>query len=291
MPGLERHVLDRFEQEPRHVHLDVSVAPGPRLLRGDGQRVLDLLRIVRVNLTFDAVLQRRNDRPAIGVVLRVGGERHEQVHRQPNGEPANLNVALLHDVQQADLNARGQVGQLVEAEHAPVGARDDAVVDHLFARVVQAQVGRLDRIDIADQVRHRDVRRGQLLVITLVAVHPFDGGFVAVLFDELLGGARRGGQRVLIEGIPRQHGNMLVEQLGQLTGDARLGLTAQTQQDEVVPGQQGVDDLRNDGLVESDDPRKQGAAGLKRRDEIAADLFLDGNRLIPAFSERPNGVG
>ena len=47
-------------------------------------------------------------------------------------EAADLQVALLEDVEEADLDARREVGQLVDGEDAAVGARDDAEVDDLL---------------------------------------------------------------------------------------------------------------------------------------------------------------
>ncbi len=91
--------------------------------------VLERARIVGANLGAEAILQRRDDAPAIGVVLRVGAGDHEDVQRQANLVAANLYVALFHDVEQTDLDALGEVGQLVDAEDATIGARDQTVVD------------------------------------------------------------------------------------------------------------------------------------------------------------------
>ena len=68
-------------------------------------------------------------RPRTGVVLRVGRGDDEQVERQADREAADLDVALLEDVEQADLDPLGEVGQLVDRDDAAVGARDEAVVE------------------------------------------------------------------------------------------------------------------------------------------------------------------
>ena len=60
---------------------------------------VSLQRIVRVDHRADAVLERRNDLPARGVVLRIGGEDHQHVKRKTNVKAANLDVLLLHDVE------------------------------------------------------------------------------------------------------------------------------------------------------------------------------------------------
>ena len=85
---------------------------------------LDRVRVVRPDLRAEAVLERRDDAAAAGVVLRVGAGDDEQVERQAQRVAAHLDVALLEDVEQADLDALGEVGQLVEREDAAIGARD-----------------------------------------------------------------------------------------------------------------------------------------------------------------------
>ncbi len=85
-------------------------------------------RIVGADFAADAVLQRRDDLAARGVVLRVGGEDQHHVEREAHGVALNLDVAFLHDVEQADLDLAREVGQFVDAEDAPVGAGQQAVV-------------------------------------------------------------------------------------------------------------------------------------------------------------------
>ena len=75
---------------------------------------------MRADLRAEAVLERRDDAPAVGVVLGVGAGHHEEVERQPDLVAADLDVALLHDVEEADLDALGQVGQLVDREDAAI---------------------------------------------------------------------------------------------------------------------------------------------------------------------------
>ena len=86
-------------------------------------------RIVRADLAADAVLQRRDDLAARRVVFRVRGEDQHQVERQAHRIALNLHVAFLHDVEQADLDLAGQIGQFVDGEDAAIGARQQAVVD------------------------------------------------------------------------------------------------------------------------------------------------------------------
>ena len=152
----------------------------PRLLRGDVHRVLAGGRIVRADLRADAIFQRRDDLAARRVVLRIGREDHQQVERQADGIALNLDVAFLKDVEQADLNLAGEIGQLVDAEDAAVGARQQTVVNRELVGELQPAARRLDRIDVAEHVGNRHVRRGELLDIARLARQPRDVGVVAV---------------------------------------------------------------------------------------------------------------
>ena len=135
------------------------------------------------DLRAEPVLERRDDPPARRVVLRVGAGDHVQVERQSDGEAADLDVALLEHVEQADLDPLGEVGQLVDRDDAAVGARDEPVVEGQLVRQVAA-LGDLDRVDLADEVGDRDVGRRQLLGVAPVARQPVDGGVVAVALDD-----------------------------------------------------------------------------------------------------------
>ena len=156
-----------------HVARDPQLAPGradvDALLGDDVQFLVDVARVVRADVRAVAVLERGDDAAAVGVVLRVGRRHDEDVEVQAHLVAADLDVALLHHVEQADLDAFGQVRQLVDREDAAVGARDQAVVDgQLVAEV--AALGDLDRVHLADQVGDGDVWRGELLAVALVAV-------------------------------------------------------------------------------------------------------------------------
>ena len=157
-----------------------------------------------------------------------------------------------------DLNLAGQVGQLVDRENAAVGPRQQPVVHRQLARELQARPRRLDRIDVADHVGDGHVGRRQLLDVAQVARQPVDRRAVA------LGGDARRGTRAQIGAS----GSSLISQPG-ITGisssssvdqraqQARLGLTAQAKQDEVVLREQRVDQLRNDAVVVADDAGEQ----------------------------------
>ena len=101
------------------------------IARGD----LHVVGVVREDLRGDPVLQRRDDVAAVRVVLRVRGEDEQDVEGDADREAADLQVALLEDVQEADLDAGLEIGQLVDREDPAVRARNDAEVDDLLVRV------------------------------------------------------------------------------------------------------------------------------------------------------------
>ena len=147
----------------------------PGFLRGDGDALLQRGRIVRADFAADAVLERRDDLAARGVIFRVGGEHQHQVERQAHRVAFNLHVAFLHDVEQAHLDFAGQVGQLVDGEDAAVGARQQAVVHGQLVGNILPAARRLDGVDIADHVGDGHVGRGQLFHVAMVAGEPGDG--------------------------------------------------------------------------------------------------------------------
>jgi hypothetical protein len=119
--GGEGDALRHLADVAGHAQLPAAVRPG--LLLRDGHALLDGGRVVRADLAADAVLEGRDDLAARGVVLRVGREHHGHVDGQAHRVAFDLDVAFLEDVEEADLDAPGEVGQLVEGEDAAVRAR------------------------------------------------------------------------------------------------------------------------------------------------------------------------
>ena len=151
----------------RNVEAGVARAVGPRLLPGDGDAVLDRERVVGPDLAADAVLERGDDLASRRVVFRVGREDEHHVERQPDRVAFDLDVALLHDVEEPDLDLSGEVGQFVDGEDAAVGARQKPVVNGELVRDVVAGAGGLDGIEIADHVGDGHVRGGELFDVSL----------------------------------------------------------------------------------------------------------------------------
>ena len=192
--GLLAHLGDDLGHERRHLHVEAVGGERARLLLDDRGLELGVERVVRADLRSEAVLQRGDDATAVGVVLGVGRRQEHEVDREAHLVAADLHVALLEHVEQAHLDALGEVGELVDREDRAVGARHEAVVDGELVGEVAA-LGDLDGVDLADEVGDRRVGRGELLAEAPVAVHPLDRGVVTALGDRARGrGARSGGR-------------------------------------------------------------------------------------------------
>ena len=70
-------------------------------------------------------------------------------------------------------------------------------------------------------------------------------------------------------------GQRRVEQRGQRPQDAALRLPAQAQQDEVVPRQDGIHELRHHGVVVTNNAREQRFAPPQLADQVLAHLVFD----------------
>jgi hypothetical protein len=161
-----------------HVVGDVDLDPWclerTGLLLGDLDLDVDVEGVVGADLGAEAVLQRGDEPATVGVVLGVGRGEEHHVEGEADLVAPDLHVALLEHVEQADLDALGEVGQLVDGEDAPVGAGHQAVVEGELVGQVAA-LGDLDGVDLADEIGDGGVGGGQLLAVALVAMDPVDG--------------------------------------------------------------------------------------------------------------------
>ena len=265
-----------------------------RLLPDDRDLVGELQRVVGADLGAEAVLERRDDAAAVGVVLGVRAGDDQHVERQPQHVAADLDVALLHHVEHRHLDALGEVGQLVDGDDAAVAARDEAEVDGL--RVAEAAaLGHLHGVDVADEVGDAGVGRGELLGVALgrgAATPP--------------AGRRRARPRGAVTppvigsyGCSPQLGALddrrpLVEQADEAAQQAGLALAALAEQHHVVAGEQGPLELRDHGGVEAVDARPRVAALLQRGQQVRAELLAQVQLPVSGgaqLAERPDGRG
>jgi hypothetical protein len=87
-----------------------------------------------------------------------------------------------------------------------------------------------------------------------------------------------GTQRVVVHLAAGEDGDLVVQQVHELPHDPALRLAAQAEQDEVLAGEQRVDDARHDGVLVADDAGEQRVAGAQPAQEVRAHLVLHGPR-------------
>ena len=254
----------------------LAVAAGPGFLRGDGDAFIDGGGIVGANLGADAVFERRDDFAAGGVVLGIGAEDDGDVERQADGIALNLHVAFLHDVEQADLNFSREVGKFVDGEDAAIGAGQQAVVNGELARQFVAAAGGFDGIDVADQVGDGDVRRGEFFHVAVVGREIRNGSGVAEARDFFAAAAADGRVGIVANLAAGQIRHVRIEQRRQGAQDAAFGLAAQAEQNEIVPRENGIDDLRNNGVVVADDAGENAGVVVVTQtgDEVVAEFVF-----------------
>jgi len=202
----------------------------------------------------------------------------------------DLDVALLEHVEQTHLDSLGEVGQLVHGEDATVGAGHEAVVEHELVGQVAA-LGDLDRIDLADEVGDRGVGGGELLGVALVAMDPRDRRVVAQLLHQVPGVTRDRGVGVVVDLGTRDDRHPFVEELGEPPDHAGLRLAPLTQEDDVVPREQGVLELGGDGVLVAQHVGEQGLPGADPFDGVAPDLLADRDGFPSALAKGTEGLG
>ena len=249
-----------------------------------------LVGVVRADLRAEAVLERRDDAAAVGVVLGVGRGHQHDVEGQADAVAPDLHVALFEDVEQTDLDALGEVGQLVDGEDAAVDPRDEAVVQGQLVAQVPA-LGDFDGVDLADEVGDGGVGSGQLLAVALRAVDPVDRRGLAQFLDPVQGVARDRVVGVVVDFGAGDDGHPLVQQADQGPDDPGLGLTALAQEDEVVAGQDGVLQLGDDGLLEAEDAGHERLALGDELGRVAAHLLGHRDGLPAAGPQVGQGGG
>ena len=232
-------------------------------------------RVVGADFRAEPVLQGRDDPAPVGVVLGVRASDEHEIEREPQRVAAHADVALFQHVEQGDLDALGQVGQLVQAEDAPVGARYQAEVDGL--RVAEGPaLGYLHRVDVADQVADAGVGRGELFAVPLGPVPPRYGQVIAELRlkTAATGADRR--VRVVVDLAAGDGRRPLVEQFAEGADKPRLPLAALPEQDDVVARKQGALDMGEHSLVEANDAREPFLSRAHAREQVLSDLLLHG---------------
>ena len=154
-----------------------------------------------------------------------------------------------------------------------------------------APLGDFDRIDLADQIGHRDVGRRQLLGIAPLASDPFDFQLFAELGRPPPAGAANWPIRIVVDLAALDRRHALVEQVGEQSDEPRLGLSALAEKDHVMAGEHAVFDFGQHALVVADDAGQDALARAQPFEQVAAHLepdrqYFDARRA--QFAQRAN---
>ena len=230
---------------------------------------------MRHDLAPQPVLERGDDFTSRGVVLGVRGKAQEHVKRETHGVAFDLDVPFLHDVEESDLHLAGEIGELIQREDAAIGAWEHSVLDRQLVRQQVATAGRLDRIEVSDDIGDRHVGGREFLDVPTLAIEPRDRCVVPRFGDELARVLRDRPEWVVVDLAARDDRDGLIEECRQRAQYPGFRLPAQPEQNEVVAGQEGVDELRHDRLVVADHAFEQPAALAKTGQQVVAHLVLD----------------
>ena len=248
------------------------------------------LRVVRADLRAEPVLQGRYDPAAVRVVVGVGRRHQEQVERQADPVAADLDVALLEDVEEAHLDPLGQVRELVDRHDAPMRAGDHAVVDRELVPEVAA-LGHLDRVDVPDQVPDGGVGCGELLRVAILAWQPAHRDGFALAGHELAAAGADGAIGMVVDLAPLDDRNLVIEEFDHRPHEAGLGLATLPEQDQVVAGQDAALHRRQHGVVEPNEAGEEIGSGFQAGEEVLAELLLHGAIGVARGPELADGAG
>ena len=247
-----------------------------RLLLDDLDACGPIAGIVRVDHRADAVLQLRNHLAAAIVRGRIGGEEDQHVDVEPHRIAADLHVALLKNVEQADLDQLVEFGQLVHRKDPPVHAGNQSEVQRLLGRHGRA-AGQPSGIDLADHVGKLRAG-GKSLGVPPFARPPGDRHLrLGQLRHHLAAGTGNGPIRVLVHRTAWnvQVGQLRIEESSDQPHQPALGLPLLAQEEQVVPGDQPEVDLRDDRVFVADDAGKEVLAMRQGLHEVIVNFPLD----------------
>src|SRR5215472_270714 len=230
---------------------------------------------MRANFGANAVLEGRDDFAARGIVFRIRREDEEHIQSHANGIALNLDIALLHDVEEAHLNLAGKIGEFVNREDAAIGAREQSVVNRQLVRQIFPPTGRLDGIDVAEDIRDRYIRGSELLDVAMFAGEPGDRRCVTLACDSLFARAAKRTIRIVVNLTAGKHGDLRIEERYEISEDARFRLSAKAEENEMMPREQGVRNLWDNGVIVTAHTGKQRLILLHHAQQVLADFLSD----------------
>src|SRR5260370_8857989 len=286
LASLESDFFQDLTEIVRHIDLVGGIAAERSVLRGDGHSFIEGRGIVGANLRADAVFSWSYDFCARRVIFGIRGEDKKNIKRKAQGITLNLNVAFLHDVEEADLNFTSEIGQLIDGEDAAIGAREKAVMDGELVGEVASATGGANGIDIADNVGHGYVGGGKFFDEAILAGHRGDGGIVAFDGDSFAARAADRFQGIVVDFAAGDDGHFRIEKVDEAAENAALGLSAQAEKNEIVARKQGIDNLRDDGVFVAVNAGEERFALFDNPEQIPAGVFLSRTPRPPGIKTR-----
>src|SRR6267378_3041065 len=168
-------------------------------------------------------------------------------------------------------------------------AGHEPVMDRELVRQITS-LRDFDRVDLADEIGDRDVRRRELLAVALVAQQPHELDRIAVVGDAVFARGADRLERIVVDLTARDGRRDLVEQLDEHSRDAGLRLAALAEKDDVLAGQDRVLDLRDHRRFVADDALKELALLGERGDEVRAELLLHRAALKAGLAQLADGL-
>ncbi|MBZ4190954.1 YgiT-type zinc finger protein [Niabella beijingensis] len=104
----------------------------------------------------------------------------------------------------------------------------------------QLEIGCFYGVDIADKIRHTYIRGGQLFTIALVPAQPCNRCGTSLFSDQVPCILGDGIEGVVVQIASFHHGDVFIQQGDHLAGHPCLGLSAQSQEKDVMLAQQGT---------------------------------------------------
>src|SRR5262245_4289467 len=137
---------------------------------------------------------------------------------------------------------------------------------------------RFDGVDVTDHVRDSDIGCRKLLDVTILGGQIGDMGAIALLGDQVAATPADRQVGIVVDLAPGDIRRHFIQQACEQTDDSRLGLTAESEQDEVVPREHRVDQLRDHRIFIADNSREQRLTPLQLADQIVSTFVLDAAR-------------
>src|SRR5690606_1480513 len=135
-------------------------------------------------------------------------------------------------------------------------------------------------IDVADKVSYTNVGSSKLLAVSFRTMQPVNGSLVTMCCDLVLAVSRNRIKRIIVNLAARNGGNVFIQQLRHLPGHSCLGLSSQSEKQNIVLAEKRSFYIRDYAVFITHNSRKTGFLRLQFGDEILSELFFYRSRFI-----------